>query len=365
MMQRRNIPPRNRRRTAFTLVELVVSMGIMSILFGGTISAILIASHALPDGQSPAEQILCGGEVVDAIAGDLFYATAITESTATAVTFAVPDRGHGAAGPETIRYEWLGIPGNPLTREYNGGVKLTVAAGVQDFALSYSVTAAKLDIKKGALEGSERVLLQQDGTNSGTPSDFAIQTGFLCAESFQPTLPGTATSWRITRVKFMAAPDAVLDGKLTIELVQPDMSGKPGLTVIDKVNYLGESTLVAKQWHEVAFTKAGGLSPSSGVFIKFSGKGTGTVALLRIGTGGVAAAGTAFFADSGTGTWVESSTTNIWLSVYGTVTGPDQGAAPTVSTLHSVGVALQTAASAATRVETQVMTVNAPDVRGL
>lgn len=139
-------------RRGFTLVELVTSMTIMVILMGATTSVILVASHAMPGSGDPAQTKVAAMDVVDQIAGELFYATSITEETETAVTFTVADRGHGAAGPETIRYEWSGTPGDPLTRQYNGGTVVTVCADVQSLQLSY-------DKRVGRLDGPPSVLL--------------------------------------------------------------------------------------------------------------------------------------------------------------------------------------------------------------
>lgn len=132
------------RRRGFTLVELVLSLTIMAILLGAMASAILIASHAVPNGQSPLATAAETADVVDQIAGELLYATSITRATGYAVTFTVADRGHGAVGPETISYAWSGTPGDPLTRQYNGGTVVTVSEEVQDFSLSYFVEPGEL-----------------------------------------------------------------------------------------------------------------------------------------------------------------------------------------------------------------------------
>ena len=104
---------------AYTLAELIVSVAIMAVLVGGMASAILIAGHALPDDENPSEKLVKATNIVDRIAGELLYATSIAEVTANAVTFTVADRNHGDPGPETIRYDWSGTAGDPLSRQYN------------------------------------------------------------------------------------------------------------------------------------------------------------------------------------------------------------------------------------------------------
>ena len=124
------------RRRGFTLAELVVSMVVMSILMVGLGSAILIASHALPERNTSTDALLEASDVVDGMVGELNCALAFTERSATAVEFTVADR-NGDLAPETIRYAWSGVAGNPLTREYNNGSAVTIAQDVHSFKLAY------------------------------------------------------------------------------------------------------------------------------------------------------------------------------------------------------------------------------------
>ncbi|MCP4591636.1 MAG: type II secretion system protein, partial [bacterium] len=48
-----------------TLVELVVSMAVMSILLAAMLSAIVVASHAMPDAASPAGTAIRTAEAAD------------------------------------------------------------------------------------------------------------------------------------------------------------------------------------------------------------------------------------------------------------------------------------------------------------
>jgi len=137
---------------AYTLVELVVSIAVMTVLVGGMGSVILIASSALPGRQSVHQNDIEAMDCLDQIAGELFYATSITEAGQNRITFTVADRGHGDPGPEAIRYEWSGTQGDLLTRQYNGGGNVKICDNVYNFSLAYSIKAARL-------EGSPRVLM--------------------------------------------------------------------------------------------------------------------------------------------------------------------------------------------------------------
>ncbi len=165
----RVMPPNgHRRRRAFTLAELVVSMTIFTVLAGAMTSIVLVASRALPTGKDPLDKKTQAADLVERIAGDLVYATSIINSDAEAVSFTVSDRGHGAAGPETIGYDWSGTPGDPLQHAYNGVAGITVCEDVHDFSLEYTWKAKPLT-------HSPRVLLVVDDDASPNAQDLAKQ----------------------------------------------------------------------------------------------------------------------------------------------------------------------------------------------
>jgi len=117
------------RETAFSLIELVVVVAIMSVIMLGMGSAMLIASYAVPAADDPVSGAIVGARATDAIAAELQYAVSVRDSNATMIKFAVADRS-GNDVPETIRYQWSGTPGDPLNRQYNGGTALPVLANV-------------------------------------------------------------------------------------------------------------------------------------------------------------------------------------------------------------------------------------------
>lgn len=108
-------------RSGLTLPELIISISIMSVLLGGIGSAMLLAGKTMPSGNAALLADAEASRALMQIASELSFATSISSVSSTAIEFAVPDRNHGAAGPETIRYEWSGTAGDPFVRRYNGG----------------------------------------------------------------------------------------------------------------------------------------------------------------------------------------------------------------------------------------------------
>jgi|CXWL01.1.fsa_nt_gi prepilin-type N-terminal cleavage/methylation domain-containing protein len=144
---------RNRLRhvRGFTLVEMLASMAIMTILLGAMTSAILIAGHALPDEDDLSEKTALAVEVSESLTADLVTAITVIQAAPNIIEFTVPDRGHGTAGPETIRYSWSGVPGAPLTRRYNTGLPVTIAKSVEAFSLAYTTQAGELQAPPSVL----------------------------------------------------------------------------------------------------------------------------------------------------------------------------------------------------------------------
>ena len=87
--------PRGRRTSgirALTYVELLVSLLVVTLLTAGMMSAMLIATRALPDAQGADAGTLAAQRALDELASDLADAISIAESTASSLTFVVPDR---------------------------------------------------------------------------------------------------------------------------------------------------------------------------------------------------------------------------------------------------------------------------------
>jgi len=99
-------------------------------------SSIYVASQAFDEDVSTPLEIAQADDTLAQVMRDSQAATNISELTATAATFTVPDRD-GDGDEETIRYAWSGTAGDPLTYQYNGGTVENLAEDVQHFELTY------------------------------------------------------------------------------------------------------------------------------------------------------------------------------------------------------------------------------------
>lgn len=194
------------RRSAYTLVELVMGMMVLTIILAGTTSAIFLASQALPDGQDALARVPRGADAVQRMIDELGCAVSFTARTSTAVEFKVADRDSDDV-EETIRYAWSETAGDPLTRRYNGGAVISVAEDVHALDLKFSIiTESETTTVTEEVESDETLFAEFDGWNGIPPSsrDYPVSPTSWCTERFtvdKVTFPPGATGIRISRVQ--------------------------------------------------------------------------------------------------------------------------------------------------------------------
>jgi type II secretory pathway pseudopilin PulG len=129
------LPPRRRSRPAYTLIEMIACVSTASVLTAGMGSAVFLSSQAFNARDTPAARRIDAALVQRQILDDLRYASSISERSANAVTFVVPDRT-GDGFPDTLRYAWSGA-GTPLTFAINAGATRVLIPSVENFSLDF------------------------------------------------------------------------------------------------------------------------------------------------------------------------------------------------------------------------------------
>jgi type II secretory pathway pseudopilin PulG len=221
-----------RHRFGFTLVELVVSTGIISLLAGSLASIIILASRALPSssGAARSSAAIAAAAAADQIAQDLRFATSIIETTPTRVTFTVPDRT-GDMTDETIVYQWSG-GGAPLLRSINGGQAHVIMPALQDFRLDYTRRKHVESRVVSTVEESDELLLSSFTGWPGialTMASLTLTGTTWTSEKFvvdRVSFPGDITSWRITRVSLrLRRPSTLSSHAVTVGIHHPSTPG--------------------------------------------------------------------------------------------------------------------------------------------
>ena len=94
-----------RRSGAFTLLETVLSVAVMTVILGAIALTIVSASNAVSVGRDENATRAAAAAVLSETAEELRTATRIVERSATGITLEVPDRD-GDGAPDTIQYDW-------------------------------------------------------------------------------------------------------------------------------------------------------------------------------------------------------------------------------------------------------------------
>jgi prepilin-type N-terminal cleavage/methylation domain-containing protein len=343
----------------FTLVELVVSMGISAVLMLGIGSAMLFASRAMPDAKGPTQAIVDAGGALEQIITELQYATSINSKSATMIEFTVADRD-GNDIPETIRYEWSGTAGASLTRRYNGGAAVQVLADVRDLTLSYDLQTISTLVPQGN-ESAETVLRSFSAQLHS--EDFPIRSSEWHGQYFFPVLPADAVSWKVTRIRIYGRTDGAWSGESRVQLQLPTAGKLPSGTVLEEKILMESSFLTGFTEQEFTFNGVAGLSPTRGLCIVVKWI-YGYIACQLWGYHEGASTADSFLIETTDGgvTWSAPAGYGLKYAVYGTVTtsGPPQ--VQNTYYLNRVNIRLRTGTDTQTTLQGAVRLVNKPEV---
>lgn len=266
-------------RVAFghTLLEMLLSLVLLSIVMASVGSAVMFASQAVPDDSSPAGSLLVDSKVLNRIAEDLSSAQYIIEQTSQAVTIVVPDRS-GDSIPDRIRYVWSGVQGEPLFYQFNDEAAVALIDSVQVFSLSFESTTVA-DTLPGALRrGDSEVLLAQETSLLANGTGLSAATAMN--QPFEPTLSSGAVAYEPTRLDWYTNQRNTTDGVVPI-----------AIQALDGFSPVGEAHATATvqeidlpasaSWHEVPFTTTSWISAEDERAIVFkSGEGVSSRAMM-------------------------------------------------------------------------------------
>ena len=349
------------RRRGFTLAELLAAMLIMTILVGAMGSTIMLATQAIDDGNDPLSHVVRSGMALEQISGDVAYALSFSESTATAITFAVEDRDADSV-EETFRYAWSGTPGDPLTREYNGGSAVTLLEDVRALTFSYVPMASTDGVTLTEEAESGEVLLASYDVTPGNQSA-PIRVSSWIGECFVPDLGDECVSWSLTRTKIRPKQLGAGTGAFFLE-VRTAQNLLPTTTTLRKVA-LAEAILPtegsAYQWIDYSIANVKDLDCDQGICMVITSTDTAEACQVEGQLGGAAVPGASgvWSSDKGS-TWNGWSESAILFQAYGTVTS--KTASGSVQSLGALRVAVRSGDEPRARVDTSIPTLNGPKV---
>jgi len=335
-------PRRDHTCSAFSLMELIVSVTIMSVVLVATGSAVVLASKSLPSANSSCDLSISAAGAADQLATELHSAVSMEQYSPTMIEFTVERN----AQKHIIRYEWSGNPGDPLTRRYDGGTIINVLDDVQDFVL----TANRPTSAQTQTQESGEICLLDNRTSCVDP--FAINMNNWVGQYFLPSFPVEATSWRVTRVLISARLHGTVNGLTMVQLRPVGSDGLPTSTVLSE-QVMDEGALTKTFTdQEFSFSNAGGLVPGSALslVLQWVSDADSADALYN------SAAGSGLLTTStGGGSWVMYAGQQLYCAIYGTYTTEQ---AVQTNTLESVSIAVSTGLEPTIHAETEALILN-------
>ena len=249
--------PARRRPRGLTLIEMMISLAIVSVILLASGSLVMVAARTISSEQSnPGSDAAAARSATSRIIEDLKMATAVSEQTVRTVTMTVPDRDSDG-NPETIRYAWSGVAGDPLTRTYNG-VTATMTENVRALNFTYlSKTAGK----PSPVEGSEVVQSSHVALDPSKISQSDLTTTKAMAEYFMPTLSTKAVSWKVTRCRIQMQQNTGSLGTVTVALRYADSNFKPTGANLQAQSFLITLAPLTASWIDLTFSSPGGPGP--------------------------------------------------------------------------------------------------------
>ena len=138
-------PAARARQSAFTLLELVIAMSIVSVLMGTLTGSLMLSARQMARGAAADRNSCAAREIADEMTAELAVAIGFTETAPNAVSFTVPDRD-GDERPEVITYRWDQADPDParwaIVRKINNGEWKVIADNVRHFDLTYLLRTA-------------------------------------------------------------------------------------------------------------------------------------------------------------------------------------------------------------------------------
>jgi prepilin-type N-terminal cleavage/methylation domain-containing protein len=308
-------------KRAFTLLEMLLAMVITTIIVAAIAGSSQIMFRTANLSQTaPASGAVVARSAVDRIAEDLKLATSIPEQSASALTVTVPDRNSDST-PETIRYAWSGVAGEPLTRQYNNESAVSIATNVTSLNFRHVVRTVGPTPPPAPVEGAEQLFVGSDAL-ALLVADSGVKSTTGTSQYFKPSLPSNAVSWKITRVKFQIKRSGTSTGNAEFSVMPAGSGNTPTGSAID-TGSVNLATLTANQatWVEVAFSNAGGLSPEDGVCLVSSTSSTSVTYNSRYAAVALSIGGYFSTRSASTGNWsAGNSLQSLQVYIYGTVT---------------------------------------------
>ncbi|MFN0011770.1 MAG: type II secretion system protein J [Phycisphaerales bacterium] len=355
MHHRNRAIPGTHAARAFTLIELLVALSAMSILATALGSVFVLASRALPAGQSTLTAAPAAARAVDIIAADIAYATQVSTGDARSISLTLPDRDADGQS-ESVAIAWSGVKGTALTRTVNGTSTETLLTNVRDLTLGYEL-ATTTSGSAGGGTASEQTILSITGSSTFTPITDPESIG----QSFRPVLPAEATSWSITRIGIRLDDYGVVTGQVALQIRAVDTAGLPTSTILWQTT-INETSVTSGALVNYTVSNVTGLVPGTTYCIMVAHRDGSFAAAAPVISAASPVGGALITGEDDKSDWARTTSKSMECTVYGQVTSPVTTIA-TASNLERVLISLRAESDNAPTVRASALPLNRPGVQ--
>jgi prepilin-type N-terminal cleavage/methylation domain-containing protein len=239
-------------RRAFTLIELVVALAVCGVVLTAAAAMFAMSLRAFP---RPDDDVAAtAADLQDAAArlrDDLASATGAATFGTRDVSFRVADRDADGS-PETVRYAWSGVAGEPLSLTVGASGPVAVGPPLSGFSLTPWWRKVTASSASGTVLEAERTLLR-------LPMDSTMVMALgsnMFALAFVPVVDADATAFQITRCQFSVNGQLLTVGTLRARLYDCDISGLASATPVATSPSLSLSVLGVDATLDLGFTGA-------------------------------------------------------------------------------------------------------------
>ncbi len=222
------------RRTAFTMIEMLLALALAAVVLSALQSLILIAGRAIPDAQGVQSSTVAAADMLERLTAEVSVAVEVLEVNTSDITFSLND-WTGDSVVETVRYAWSGVPGDPLLRAVNGGAASVLVSSVESFVLSPQTQSTDIYVV-GDEQEFDNQLVQAVSVLDVTPDPVDRTTAY--AQRIVPDLPSDTVRWRIRDVSFWIQSESGSNGEILVEIRNVDADTRlPGDILYKKKRY--------------------------------------------------------------------------------------------------------------------------------
>jgi len=213
------------RRGGFSLLEMVVTMGVLALVMTVMTSIMMTTAKALPSATDADVRLDADDRALREALWLVADGKQVTANAMNKVALMAPDVD-GDANDDEVTFTFAGSAGNPLVMQI-AGTDVALVRDVQQFAFEFARSTRTVSQVSGTYETSEMLL---DGWNGPVSATRTCSLTRTLAMRLAPQLPHDATQYRITRARYFVRPVSGKTCAVGLSIADATAGGMPDIT---------------------------------------------------------------------------------------------------------------------------------------